>query len=170
VSNEADRLRRIADDLEEQVAELKKLPLCRGVRKRSSATLFGLPLYDIAVGPDPETGQIRGHARGIFAVGDIATGVVAFGGLARGVLAVGGLALGGFSIGGASLGILGALGGLAVGGIAVGGAAVGLVAVGGGALGYYACGGGAFGKYVLTAVHRDPEAVRFFQNLIPWLP
>jgi len=170
MSDEAERLRRIADDLEEQVAELKKLPPSRGVRKRSSATLFGLPLYDIALGPDPETGQIRGHAKGIFAVGDIATGVVAFGGLARGVVAVGGLAVGVLSIGGASLAIVAALGGLAVGAIAVGGAAVGLIAVGGGALGYYTCGGGAFGKHILSAVQQDPEAVRFFKNLVPWLP
>jgi hypothetical protein len=168
--NETDRLRKAVDNLEEEVAALRELPRYRGVRKRSSVTFFGLPLYDIALGPDPETGEIRGHARGIFAIGDIATGIVALGGLARGVVAAGGLALGVFSIGGASLAIVAALGGLAVGAIAVGGAAVGLVAVGGGALGYYACGGGAFGKYVLSAVQHDPEAVRFFKNLVPWLP
>jgi hypothetical protein len=170
VSNETDRLRKIADDLEEQVAALKKLPRYRGVRTRSSVTLFGLPLYEIALGPDPETGQIRGHAKGIFAIGDLATGIVALGGLARGVVAVGGLALGVFTIGGASLGILAALGGLAVGAIAVGGAAVGLVAVGGGALGYYACGGATFGKYLVSSLRQDPEALRCFRNFVPWLP
>ena len=168
--DETDRLQKAVDDLEEQVAALKKLPRYRGVRRRSSVVLFGLPLYDVAFGPDPEAGHIRGHAKGIFAVGDLATGIFAFGGLARGVVAVGGLAMGVFSIGGASLAILAALGGVAVGPIAVGGAAVGLVAVGGGALGYYACGGSAFGKYVVSALRQDPEAARLFKNLVPWLP
>ena len=49
------------------------------VRRRSKLTLFGLPLYDIATGPDPEKGERRGHARGIIAVGDFATGVLAIG-------------------------------------------------------------------------------------------
>ena len=170
MSSETDRLRKAVDDLEEQVATLKKLPRYRGVRNCSSVVLFGLPLYDVALGPDPETGQVRGHAKGIFAIGDIATGIFAFGGLARGIVAVGGLALGVFSIGGVSLAFLAALGGLAMGPIAVGGAAVGLVAVGGGALGYYACGGAAFGKYVLSAVEQDPEAVRLIENFVAWLP
>ena len=62
----------------------------KGIRIRSSATLWGLPLLAIALGPDFEKNEIRGHARGILAIGDIATGVLAFGGLARGVIAIGG--------------------------------------------------------------------------------
>ena len=86
----------------------------QGVRRQSSATLFGLPLWAVAVGPDPEKGEVRGHARGIIAVGDIATGWLAIGGMARGLIAVGGLAIGGLSLGGVSLGIL-SLAGLAFG-------------------------------------------------------
>jgi len=164
----ADRLKQRIATLEREVAALKNRGYpYRGIRKRSSRYFWGLPLYDIAMGPDPEKGELRGHARGIIAVGDLATGVLAVGGLARGIIAVGGLALGLLaSVGGVCVGAL-ALGGLAVGGIAVGGAAVGVVAIGGGAAGYYALGGGAFGEHVIDGVRQDPEAVRFFRE---WLP
>ena len=97
-------------------------PQWRGVRYRSSLCLGDIPLLVIASGPDPERGELRGHARGIIAVGDIATGVVALGGLARGlVAALGGLALGAISFGGLSIGALIAVGGLAIGSFAFGG-------------------------------------------------
>ena len=164
----ADRLKQRIATLEREVAALKNRGYpYRGIRKRSSRYFWGLPLYDIAMGPDPEKGELRGHARGIIAVGDLATGVLAVGGLARGIIAVGGLALGLLaSVGGVCVGAL-ALGGLAVGGIAVGGAAVGVVAIGGGAAGYYALGGSAFGEHVIDGMRQDPEAVRFFRE---WLP
>ena len=98
-----------------------------------------MPLYSIAMGPDPARGELRGHARGVIAIGDLATGVVALGGIARGLVAIGGLALGGD--------------------------ALGWVAVGGGAVGVYAAGGGALGEHVMSATVRDPEAVRFFSEL-----
>jgi hypothetical protein len=131
----------------------------RSVRRQSSSTLMGLPLWAVALGPDVERGEIRGHARGIFAFGDMATGWFAFGGLARGIVAIGGLALGVFAFGGA-----------AVGGIAFGGAAIGVVAIGGGAAGYYAMGGAAAGTHAVSALHQDPEAVEFFRQYLPWLP
>ncbi len=63
------------------------------------------------MGPDPEKGELRGHARGIIAIGDFATGVLAVGGLARGIVAMGGLALGALvGVGGVCVGAL-ALGG-----------------------------------------------------------
>jgi hypothetical protein len=136
----------------------------RGVRRRSEMTILGIPAYDVAIGGDPETGEVRGHARGFLAIGDIATGVFALGGLARGVFALGGVALGLVSFGGLSIGALLAIGGLAIGSVALGGGAVGRVAVGGGAVGYYACGGGAAGKHVVDATRRDPEAVEFFRS------
>jgi hypothetical protein len=161
------------DDLEKRVAELEQQVAMlkgrqpypfRGVRRRSAAMIGGIPLLEIAVGPDPERGQVRGHAKAIIAIGDIATGVVALGGLARGVIALGGLALGGITFGGLSIGALVAMGGLAIGGVALGGGAVGGVAIGGGAAGYYACGGGAFGEHVIDARRRDPEALEFFRR------
>jgi hypothetical protein len=136
----------------------------RGFRRRSDVTILGLPAYEIAMGGDWEKGELRGHAKGFVAIGDIATGVFALGGLARGVFALGGVALGLVSLGGLSVGALLAIGGLAIGSVALGGGAVGHVAVGGGAVGTYACGGGAAGKYVVDATRRDPEAVEFFRT------
>lgn len=130
----------------------------RAIRRQSSRTFCGLPLWAIAIGPDWERGEMRGRARGIFAFGDIATGWFACGGMARGVFAFGGLAIGLFAFGGG-----------AIGGIAFGGAAIGLVAIGGGACGYYAFGGGAVGVHTISGMHRDPAAVDFFQQYFPWV-
>lgn len=155
--------------LEQEVAALKKRNPYRSLRKRSSRLLWGLPLYDIALGPDLNQGELRGHARGIIAIGDVATGVLAIGGIARGIIAIGGLALGVLlGIGGVSSGLL-AVGGVAVGGIAVGGVAIGGIAIGGGAAGYYAMGGSAFGEYAISSTVRDAEAVRFFSEWLPLL-
>jgi hypothetical protein len=162
----ADLERRVAD-LEKEVSALKAggLGPRPGIRKRASWGIGDIPFYDIAVGPDLERGERRGHAKGVIAIGDIATGVFAVGGLSRGVFAFGGLAAGLVSFGGLSVGLLGAIGGLAIGGLALGGGAIGGVAIGGGAIGYsYACGGGAVGPHVVDATHRDPEAEEFFRE------
>lgn len=157
--------RRVAE-LEKQVSALKGggvFPV-RGIRKRASWGIGDIPFYDVAVGPDLTRGELRGHAKGVIAIGDMATGVLAVGGLSRGVIAVGGLAAGLVSFGGLSIGVLGAIGGLAIGSLALGGGALGGVAIGGGAVGYYACGGGAAGQHVMDATHRDPEAQEFFRH------
>jgi len=156
MSQDSDDLRQKINAIQEDVAAIRRVTAVRGVRKRSRKRLFGLPLYDIAIGPDPEEGECRGHARGIIAIGDFAFGVVAVGGIARGGFAVGGVAVG-----------LVCLSGVGVGGLVIGGVAAGVVAVGGLALGYYACGGLAFGKYVVGAMEQDPEAVKFFSQWIP---
>jgi len=129
----------------------------RGIRNRAQWEIANLPFYDIALGPDFAKGEMRGHAKGFIAIGDLATGVIAIGGFARGVLAFGGVAFGLVSFGGLSLGVLAAAGGLAIGSIAMGGAAVGGIAIGGGAAGYYACGGAAAGEHVVSATRNDPE-------------
>jgi hypothetical protein len=157
------------EDLERRVAQLEAEVVRlrsgrRGVRRQSELTFAGWPLYAVAVGADPERGEIRGHAKGVFAFGDIATGVVAFGGLARGFFAFGGLALGLVTFGGLSIGILLAIGGAAIGGVAFGGGAAGGIATGGGAVGYYACGGAAAGHAVVMPGRQDPEAVALFHR------
>jgi len=139
-----------------------------GIRYQSTRTLFGRPLVAVAFGPHPATGEIRGHARGVLAIGDIATGWIAIGALARGLVATGGLSVGLISVGGLGVGGL-ALGGLAVGGVAVGGAAIGVIAAGGLAVGAFALGGLAWGKYVVSATHQDPEALELFARWLPWL-
>jgi hypothetical protein len=162
MADQRDLERRVAE-LEAEVKQLRGRAW-RGVRYRSALTLGDIPLVAVATGPDPEKGEFRGHAKGIFAFGDLATGVFAFGGLARGLFAFGGLALGGITFGGLSLGALLAVGGLAIGSLAFGGGAVGGVAVGGGAAGYYACGGGAVGTHVIRPGRADPEAEAFFRS------
>ena len=77
MSDQRDLERRVAE-LEQQLAAVKRAGP-RGFRYRSSLTFAEVPLLAIAVGPDPERGELRGHAKGIIALGDIATGVVALG-------------------------------------------------------------------------------------------
>src|SRR5947208_14101354 len=137
-----------------------KFPV-KSVRRESPRKFFGLPLWAIAIGPDWERGEMRGHARGIFALGDMATGWFAFGGLARGFFAFGGLGIGLFAFGGAAIGIVLAIGGAAIGGLAIGGGAVGGVAIGGGACGYYAFGGGAVGVHTVSVLDQDPTELDF---------
>lgn len=103
---------------------------------KSSRTLFGLPLVHINFG----FGFTR--AKGIIAIGNIATGLIAMGGLSVGLL----------SLGGVSLGLLLALGGVALGCVSVGGLAVGLTAWGGFALGLLAVGGLSWGWYAVGGV------------------
>lgn len=183
VTDENRRLQERIEALEDEVAELraKQHPrhVQRGVRKRSEAVYFGMPLWEVASGPDPEHGELRGHARAIFAVGDIATGVFALGGIARGVFCLGGLTFGCFTIGGVAMSLILAFGGVAISSIAIGGVAIGGVALGGAAIGgvaianagvgYYAKGAAAAGKFVINAVRQDPEAVQFFTQWFPWL-
>lgn len=134
------------------------------IRWNSPATFLDQPLVCIAIGPDPAKNEVRGHARGILAIGDIATGIFAFGGVACGVVAIGGLAMGGVALGGLSMGVL-AFGGLALGWLALGGLAVGYAAMGGLAVGYYALGGAVFGKFVAGPIRHDPQAIEFFSKL-----
>jgi hypothetical protein len=162
-------------------------------RKRSSLRMWGMPLYDIAIGPDAKTGERSGHARGVFACGDRATGVIAVGSFARGIIAVGLATVGIFACGVGSLGLVscgaGAAGLLAVGGVpvgvvAIGGVSAGWVSVGGGAwapgggtgdfaVGYYAwaggSGGGPFGAHAVSPTRHDPAAVQFFNRWLGFL-
>ncbi|HEX3870618.1 MAG TPA: SHOCT domain-containing protein [Pirellulales bacterium] len=143
-------------------------PMIAGVRRRSTRTVLGVPLWAIATGPDPARGERIGHARAIFAMGDMATGVFALGGIARGIVAVGGVAYGGFALGGAAIGLLIAIGGAALGSFALGGAAVGFIAIGGAAVGYYALGGAAMGKYVVGPMRQDPQAMQLLKDVGRW--
>jgi hypothetical protein len=151
MSDDSEKLEELVDEvksLRKEVAGLKKQSrvsrrtVGRSIRKRSQATLLGWPVYDIALGPDPTKGEFRGHAKGIFAVGDIATGL----------FALGGVALGGVAIGGLSIGLIGAAGGAAIGSFAAGGAAVGFVACGGAAVGLLAIGGGTLSYFTWSEI------------------
>jgi hypothetical protein len=160
-------LEKRVEELETEIAALRERTLLPpvGIRRRATWSIANLPLYDIALGSDPGRRQLRGRARGIIAIGDIASGVLAIGGYARGIIAIGGLATGIVSFGGLSVGLVSAFGGLAIGGLALGGAAVGGVAVGGSSAGYYACGAAAAGVHVVSATERSPAAGAFFRQL-----
>ena len=107
MSSDAKELEDRVAELERRLAELQSRGYRKPtIRKRSDRRIFGLPLYHIACGPDPERGELIGHARGIFALGDEALGVFALGGIARGLFAFGGLAFGGVTFGGCSVGLL----------------------------------------------------------------
>ena len=102
---------------------------------KSRRTLFGLPLVHVNMGH----GWPR-RAKGIIAVGNIATGVLALGGLSVGLLTLGGVGIGLIALGGLALGSF-ALGGVSIGLIALGGVTLGWLAIGGVSLGMYAIGG-----------------------------
>lgn len=156
------------EEFEQAKRNLLAAPRPVGVRRQSKTMIAGLPLWAIATGPDPNTGQMRGHAKAIIAIGDTATGVVALGGFARGLIAFGGLAAGVISAGGLAIGLALAAGGAAIGGVAIGGGAAGGVAIGGGAIGRYAMGGAAAGGHVISAERCDAEAAEFFTRNSAW--
>lgn len=108
---------------------------------RSSRTFHGLPLVHVNLG------RRNCWARGVFAVGNIATGLVAVGGISVGLLSIGALSLGLAALGALSIGLL-AAGGVAVGLLALGAVAVGGLALGGVANGIWAAGAVASGTQI----------------------
>jgi hypothetical protein len=102
----------------------------RAMEYRSEQVWGDLPVVHVSVGGRQADGRYRlGRARGIIALGDVATGLVAVGGVAIGLFSVGGVAVGLVALGGVAVG-LAAVGGVAVGLVAVGAVAMGLTAVG----------------------------------------
>lgn len=126
----------------------------RTVRYSSTWRIFGCPLVSIAQGPDPAHQEIRGHAKGLIAIGDTATGVIAIGGLARGLIAIGGVAVGGITVAGVGLGAF-----------VIAGVALAQTAFGGVAVGQYAKGGVAVGAHVISAKKIDEDAAIWFRRL-----
>jgi hypothetical protein len=91
----------------------------RAIEYRSEQRWGDLPVVHVAVGGRQADGRYRlGRARGIIALGDIATGLVAVGGVAIGLVAVGAVAVGLVAVGAVAIGLtaMGAVtAGLAVG-------------------------------------------------------
>jgi hypothetical protein len=119
-----------ASDLKTEI-EFVVVPRHRrhGKRAASSTIIMGMPLWSIAFGPDLENGELRGHAHGIFALGEVATGVVAVGAVAGGVVTLAPISFG-----------LVAVGAVAAGGVAMGGVSIGILSYGAVALGVFAHG------------------------------
>src|SRR5215218_9341496 len=103
----------------------------RGAREyRSEQVWRHLPVVHVSVGGRQADGRYRlGRARGVIALGDVATGLVAVGGVAIGLFSVGGVAIGLVALSGVAVGFV-AVGGVAVVLLAVGAVAIGLTAVG----------------------------------------
>jgi hypothetical protein len=150
-------------------------PAFRSKRYQSKAKILGWPVVSVALGPSGN--ELRGHAKGLIAVGDIATGGIAVGGVAMGGVTIGGVSIGLCSFGGVSAGILTALGGCAVSlGLAFGGLAVGSIATGGLAVGLVAQGGLAVGLIARggLSIRLGGASIGGFQRLNwllgPWPP
>ncbi len=101
---------------------------------KSNLSVKGLPLIHINMG----YGLYR--AKGIIAIGNIATGIIALGIVSLGLISLGAVAFGVLALAGLALGVL-SLGALSIGVFAVGGIAIGYLAVGGLAAGIYSIGG-----------------------------
>lgn len=87
---EVEQLRASVELLREELNHAKRRRVQRTVRYQSTTSVLGMPLISVALGPDEQSGAARGHAKGIIAVGDIASGVLALGGISSGVIAIGG--------------------------------------------------------------------------------
>lgn len=119
----------------------------------SKTTVHGTPLFHINFG----LGAYR--AKGIVAIGNVATGVLALGFVSAGVFALGLLSIGLFAFGSIALALLLGAGGVATGALAFGGVAIGILTFGGCSIGYVAIGGYAVGQYALGGVAHGHVAV-----------
>lgn len=128
--------------------------MAKTVRYQSTWRLCGYPLLAIAQGADLARQEARGHAKGVIAIGDMATGVLAVGGVARGVIAIGGVGVGLITIAGVGFGAL-----------VIGGVAFAQTAFGGVAIGHYAKGGVSIGSHVVSNKRVDHSAAVWFGRL-----
>jgi len=133
---------------------------------KSDRILFGLPLIHYTRGICPETGK-RIVARGVIAIGRLATGILAIGHASFGVIAVGQLAIGLlFGLGQAASGVL-SIGQLALGVLfGLGQITTGYVSIGQFAIGNYVLAQAGFGKHVWSQELVDPAAMDFFRSLL----
>ncbi len=122
---------------------------------KSKRTLWGLPLIHIHL---RENGFAR--AKGIIAIGNVATGLISIGIICVGLVSLGVISLGLLlSIGCLSLGLL-SIGGFAAGAVAIGGFAFGWLALGGICYGVYAAGGvAAAAEIAAGGVAQAPLAI-----------
>jgi hypothetical protein len=131
---------------------------------KSDRTWFGLPLLHFTYGKCPETGK-RVVAKGVVAIGRLATGIVAIGQACFGLLAIGQLAIGILlGLGQGTTGIF-AAGQLAIGAyLALGQVAAGWIGIGQFAVGKYVLAQAGSGSHVWSIKSADPIAVEFFKS------
>lgn len=108
--------------------------------KKSSKTLFGLPLYHINIG-------YGRTAKGIIAIGLVSRGFISVGVVSIGFISIGVLAVGLIALGEVSLGLLMTLGAIAFGIFALGAVSVGVLSIGALSIGSFSIGAKAIGYY-----------------------
>ncbi len=116
---------------------------------KSKKTFHGIPLVHVNVGFGLK------KAKGIIAIGNVATGVVSLGLVSTGVVSLGVLSAGLIGIGTIAVGLLMAFGGISVGTVAFGGIAVGVLSIGGLSIGIYSLGGCAIGEKIAKGGYAD---------------
>jgi len=136
----------IENDSDNRVYEPYWLTRGRLYEYKSEKTLFGLPLVHINIGFGAR------KAKGVVAIGNIATGFVSIGLLSTGLFSTGLLSLGLLSFGLLSIGIL-ATGAVSLGVLSIGGVAFGMFTIGGVAIGAYSTGGLAIASRIAVGGH-----------------
>lgn len=114
----------------------------RDYEYKSKRTLFGLPLVHI------NTGRGIKRAKGIIAIGNVATGFISIGLLSVGLLSFGALSAGLIGFGALCIGLVLAVGAISVGFFAAGAIAVGVIALGALSIGVYSIGACAIASRV----------------------
>ena len=109
---------------------------------KSQRTLWGLPLVHIHL---QDNGFAR--AKGVIAIGNVATGLLSIGIFSAGLVSLGAL----------SAGLLVSVGCLALGLLSIGGVAAGMAAAGGFAFGWLALGGICYGTYAAGGIAAASE-------------
>lgn len=121
---------------------------------KSKRTLFGLPLVHIRF---QDHGLCR--AKGIVAIGNVATGIVALGCISFGGLSLGAVSLGAGSLGALAVGLV-SLGGFSIGLLAFGAISLGLLAMGAIAKGVFSIGNIAFAaRIAIGTIASAPLAI-----------
>jgi ribosomal protein L37E len=129
-----------------------------GYEWKSESTFLGYPLVHIAFGKN-EKGRLR-VAKGVIAIGQFAIGAVTIAQFGIGFLfGFGQVILGMTAIAQLAITILFGLGQFSVGYIAIGQFAIG----------YYVLAQAGFGEHIWTQKVKDPEAIRYFKNLLQQL-
>ncbi|WP_195571952.1 helix-turn-helix domain-containing protein [Paenibacillus sp. 1001270B_150601_E10] len=109
---------------------------------KSQITWFGLPLIHVHIG--------RGFkkAKGIIAVGNIATGILSVGLVANGLISLGLISIGLIGIGSISIGLLFSLAAVSIGTFSVGAVAIGIFSLGALSIGMYSVGACAIASHL----------------------
>ena len=114
---------------------------------KSERTLFGMPLVHVNIG----AGFRR--AKGIFAVGNIATGFVSLGLASFGIISIGLASLGLVSLATFSLGLLLSIGVISIGTFSIGAIAIGIFALGAVSIGMFSTGALAVASHIAVGSH-----------------